>query len=285
MRLTTLRHPDPTTGSETVAALAEADSSVRLLPGFADVGAFLAAPEAKRAAAVAAASGTAARPTPAPHDHAPVVTRPAKVFCIGLNYRSHIEETGLEVPEYPTVFTKFALSLTGPYDEIEVPEEDHRLDYEGELTVVIGRGGRRLKGGEAAAAIGGYTIANDISMRGWQGRTAEWTQGKAWEASSPVGPWVVTADEFVDGARLSTSVNGEVVQEAPTSDLVFTPVDLVEYLSAMITLEPGDLILTGTPSGVALGRRNDAGRHPWLKAGDVVEVGIEGLGRQRNRIR
>jgi acylpyruvate hydrolase len=284
MRLTTLRLPDPTTGPDTTAAVVNPDGTVSPLNGFADVAAFLAAPEAARAEAVHAASGTAL-PAPEPGAYAPVVTRPAKVFCIGLNYRSHIEETGEEIPEYPTVFTKFALSLTGPYDDVEVPAEDHRLDYEGELTVVIGTGGRRLKGEAAAAAIGGYTIGNDVSMRGWQGRTSEWTQGKAWEASTPVGPWVLTPDEFGTGAHLTTRVNGETVQDAPTSDLVFAPVDLVEYLSTMITLEPGDLIMTGTTAGVALGRRNEQGRHPWLVAGDVVEVEIEGLGTQRTQIR
>lgn len=284
MRLTTLRLTDPTTGTPTTAAVVNQDGTVSPLLGYTDVAAFLAEPEATRAGALHAASGITL-PAPEPGAYAPVVTRPAKIFCIGLNYRSHIEETGEKVPDYPTVFTKFALSLTGPFDSIEVPPEDHRLDYEGELTVVIGSGGRRLRGEDAAAAIGGYTIGNDVSMRGWQGRTSEWTQGKAWEASTPVGPWVVTPDEFPDGARLTTAVNGEVVQDAPTSDLVFTPVDLVEYLSAMITLEPGDLIMTGTTAGVALGRRNEAGRHPWLKTGDVVEVTIEGLGSQRTEVR
>lgn len=284
MRLTTLRLTDAAPDSATTAAVVNPDGTVSPLNGYADVAAFLAASETTRAAALHAAAGSTL-PAPEPNAYAPVVTRPAKVFCIGLNYRSHIEETGEKVPEFPTVFTKFALSLTGPFDAVEVPPEDHRLDYEGELTVVIGSGGRRLKGEAAAAAIGGYTVGNDVSLRGWQGRTSEWTQGKAWEASTPVGPWVVTPDEFPDGARLTTTVNGEVVQDAPTSDLVFTPVALVEYLSAMITLEPGDLIMTGTTAGVALGRRNDQGRHPWLKAGDVVEVSIEGLGTQRTEIR
>jgi acylpyruvate hydrolase len=283
MRLTTLRLSDTVTGAPTTASVVNPDGTVSPLGGYPDVAAFLAAPADTRAGVVEAAQGTAL-PAPRPGAYAPVVPRPAKIFCIGLNYRSHIEETGEKIPEYPTVFTKFARSLTGPYDSIEVPVEDHRLDYEGELTVVIGSGGRRLKGDAAAAAIGGYTIGNDVSMRGWQGRTSEWTQGKAWEASTPVGPWVLTPDEFEEGARLTTSVNGEVVQDAPTSDLVFSPVDLVEYLSAMITLEPGDLIMTGTTAGVALGRRNEQGRHPWLKSGDVVEVAIEGLGSQRTEV-
>lgn len=276
MKLATLRR-----SHDTVAVQVHPDGTYSPLEGFADVGAWLAAePQEQQRARTEAGP---AQEAPADALAQPVLN-PAKIFCIGLNYRSHIAETGLETPTHPTVFTKFALSLTGPQDAVAVPAEDHRLDYEGELAVVIGHGGRRLVGEAARAAIGGYAVANDVSMRGWQGRTSEWMQGKAWEASTPIGPWLVTPDEFQEGAQLTTKVNGEVVQSAPTSDLVFDPVTLVEYLSAMITLEPGDLILTGTPSGVALGRRNEAGRHPWLRAGDVVEVSIEGLGEQRTRI-
>lgn len=277
MKLATLRRT-----TDTVAVLVHEDGTLSELEGFADVGAWLATGAEDRERALSAAGPR--REAAHPGELAQPVLAPRKIFCIGLNYRSHIEETGLQTPQYPTVFTKFALSLTGPDDSVQVPTEDHRLDYEGELCVVIGDAGRRLVGAEARAAIGGYAVSNDVSMRGWQGRTDEWTQGKAWEASTPVGPWVVTPDEFVEGAQLRTLVNGEQVQSAPTSDLVFDPVALVEYLSAMITLEPGDLILTGTPSGVALGRRNEAGRHPWLTPGDVVEVSIDGLGTQRTHV-
>ena len=172
----------------------------------------------------------------------------------------------------------------GPEDAVEVPAEDHRLDWEGELCVVIGSGGRRLSEEQATDAIAGYAIANDISMRGWQGRTAEWTQGKIWEASTPVGPWVVTPDEFDASARLETRVNDEVVQADSVGNTVFTPAALVAYLSTMVTLSPGDLVLTGTPAGVALGRRNAEGRHPWMGKGDVIEVTIEGLGAQRTEL-
>ncbi|MGO2003788.1 fumarylacetoacetate hydrolase family protein [Arthrobacter rhombi] len=287
MKLATLRTPG--TGA-TFAAVIHGETAHEL-SGFSDVGAFLAADEQTRAEAVAAADPTASLRAPsagipvADADFATLLSSPEKVFCIGLNYRNHILETGQQLPEYPTVFTKFARSLTGPMDPIDVPPEDHRLDWEGELAIVIGRAGRRIPEADAAGHIAGYTVANDVSMRGWQGRTTEWLAGKCWEASTPVGPYLVSAEEFPDGARISTRVNGETVQEDSTADLVFGPARLVAYLSTMVTLVPGDLILTGTPAGVALGRRNEQGRHPWLTSGDVLETGIDGLGTQRNRIR
>lgn len=279
MKLATLR-----TGTTTTAVMVNDDGTVSPLVGFADVGAYLAADDAARAAAVEAATAESSLEAPGRGELAQPVLNPAKVFCIGLNYREHIAETGNEVPKYPTVFTKFAATLTGPEDAVEVPAEDHRLDWEGELCVVIGSGGRRLSEEQATDAIAGYAIANDISMRGWQGRTAEWTQGKIWEASTPVGPWVVTPDEFDASARLETRVNDEVVQADSVGNTVFTPAALVAYLSTMVTLSPGDLVLTGTPAGVALGRRNAAGRHPWMGTGDVIEVTIEGLGAQRTEL-
>lgn len=287
MKLATIRRPGA--ARQTFAALVEGDTALELA-GFADVGAFLSAGDDARAATLEAATSASAALGPsttvpiADADFATLVTAPEKVFCIGLNYRNHILETGQELPDYPTVFTKFARSLTGATDPIAVPAEDHRLDWEGELAIVIGTAGRRIAEEDAAAHIAGYAVSNDVSMRGWQGRTTEWTQGKCWEASTPVGPYLVTADEFPDGARIRTRVNGKTVQEDSTGDLVFGPAQLVSYLSSMVTLVPGDLILTGTPAGVALGRRNDAGRHPWLKAGDVLETDIEGLGSQRNVI-
>lgn len=210
---------------------------------------------------------------------------PTKVICVGLNYTDHIAETGQERPEHPTLFAKVPQSLTGALDPIEVPEEDHRLDYEGELCVVVGEPGRRIPVDEAPAHIAGYAVANDVSVRGFQGRTSEWLQGKIWEASTPVGPWLVTPDEFdAAAARLRTHINGELRQDARVRDVVFSPAELVSYVSQMVTLNPGDLILTGTPAGVALGRRDAEGRRPWLSAEDVVEVEISGLGRQRNEI-
>ncbi|MCK6094612.1 fumarylacetoacetate hydrolase family protein [Micrococcus sp. EYE_162] len=209
---------------------------------------------------------------------------PTKVICVGLNYTDHIAETGQERPEHPTLFAKFAQSLTGALDPIEVPEEDHRVDYEGELCIVIGEPGRRIAVEDAREHIAGFAVADDVSMRGFQGRTSEWLQGKVWEASTPVGPWLVTPDELSKDARILTHVNGEVRQESRVADVVFSPEQLVAYASQLITLNPGDLILTGTPAGVALARKDEEGRRPWLRAGDVVEVEITGLGRQRNEL-
>ncbi|MFC7402084.1 fumarylacetoacetate hydrolase family protein [Citricoccus sp. GCM10030269] len=297
MKLSTFRLPDsdPETPGATLAAVVMEDDGGRAtraveLEGVIDVGDFLALPEQDRSELLEAALEAAAEdPTrimdATALEPATLIPFPTKVFCIGLNYRNHILETGLELPEYPTVFTKFAQSLTGPTDPIEVPAEDHRLDWEGELCIVIGEPGRRIPEAEAAGHIAGYAVSNDVSVRGYQGRTTEWTQGKIWENSTPIGPWLVTPDEFPDGATITTRVNGEVMQEDSTGDLVFGPEQLVSYLSDMVTLLPGDLILTGTPAGVALGRRNDAGRRPWLKAGDVLETEIQGLGAQRNEIR
>lgn len=213
-------------------------------------------------------------------DLAPVVPAPGKVLCVGLNYRNHILEMGRDLPEYPTLFAKFATTLTGPYDDIAAPVEDEALDWEGELTIVIGQPCRRVDEQQAAGSIAGYTVANDISMRSWQFRTNEWLQGKMWEASTPVGPMLVTADEWQPGPPVSTTVSGEKMQDAPTSDLLFGPAALVSYISTMITLLPGDLILTGTPGGV--GRARTPAR--YLTPGDLVETTIEGLGTLRNKV-
>ncbi|QCU78797.1 FAA hydrolase family protein [Citricoccus sp. SGAir0253] len=297
MKLATFRLPgsDPETPGATFAAIVTADDGSRAtsaveLEGVIDVGDFLSLPAQDRTELVESTL-TAAEEDPTrvldatQLEPATVVPFPTKVFCIGLNYRNHILETGLELPEYPAIFTKFAQTLTGATDPIEVPAEDHRLDWEGELCIVIGEPGRRIPEDEAAAHIAGYAVSNDVSVRGYQGRTTEWTQGKIWEETTPVGPWLVTPDEFAEGARITTRVNGEVMQEDSTADLVFGPEKLVSYISDMVTLLPGDLILTGTPAGVALARKDENGRRPWLRAGDVLETSIEGLGAQRNEIR
>ncbi|GHD05191.1 fumarylacetoacetate hydrolase family protein [Zhihengliuella salsuginis] len=278
MRLATIRR-DGQPGA-TFAALIEDGRALELV-GYDDVGTFLAAPDADRAEALTDTGGKSGTPV-ADADFAPLVPTPSKIFCIGLNYRNHALETGNEIPAYPTIFTKFADSLCGANDSVEIPAEEHRIDWEGELAIVIGTGGRRIAEPDAGAAIAGYAVSNDVSMRGWQGRTPEWTQGKCWEASTPVGPYLVTTDEFSPGAKIETRVNGHVVQQDSTGDLIFTPEALVAYCSTMVTLRPGDLILTGTPAGVALGRKDpETGRRPWLRAGDVLETEIEGLGTQR----
>lgn len=278
MKLATLRHSGA--GENTFAAVITEENFVELV-GFADVGAFLSADTRSRTEALGAAAASSGTPLGSA-DYAPLISNPAKVYCIGLNYRNHIAEVGKEEPEFPTVFTKFASSLTGANDEIEIPAEDHRIDWEGELAVVIGTPGRRIAEADAHKHIAGYAVSNDVSMRGYQGRSTEWTQGKCWDAASPLGPWLVSPEAFTKDAKITTRVNGEVVQEDSTADLVFSPAALVAYLSVFNQLNPGDIILTGTPAGVALGRRNGAGRHPWLKAGDVLETSIESLGTSRN---
>ncbi|KFG00800.1 2-hydroxyhepta-2,4-diene-1,7-dioate isomerase [Streptomyces scabiei] len=216
-------------------------------------------------------------------DLAPVVTTPSKIFCVGHNYRTHIAEMGREMPSHPALFGKFANVLLGARDDIVHPGETEQLDWEAELGFVLGsRLRRRATEEEAAAAIAGYTVVNDISMRDWQWRTPQWLQGKAWEASTPAGPWLVTGDEIDDAADLEIrlDVDGEVMQRSRTSDLLFTPADIAVYLSTFTTLEPGDLVLTGTPGGVG------AARDPkvFLKPGQVVRTVVEGIGECVNTI-
>lgn len=259
------------------------------LEGITDAGAYLTLPPQERTVVITSAMGAIKEePTKvldvAQFEYDTLIPYPSKIFCIGLNYRNHILETGLELPEYPTVFAKYGQTLTRPFADITIPEVDHRLDYEGELAVVIGAPGKNIPKNLAMRHVGGYAVSNDISLRGFQGRTDEWLQGKIFEATTPVGPWLVSADEFDEDAQLTTLVNGEIRQNNSVNELVFGVSELVEYLSQMITLLPGDIILTGTPGGVALAMRDENGRRPWLKPGDVVETRIEGLGAQRNVI-
>ncbi len=212
----------------------------------------------------------------------PVIPNPGKVFCIGLNYLAHIQETQREESDYPVLFTKFASSLTGPYDPIPLPPESEAVDYEGELAVVIGETTRRVARERALDAVAGYTVANDVTMRDYQYKTHQWVQGKAWDASTPLGPWMVSADELRDptGLMLRTTVNGKLVQEASTDLMIFDIATLVSIISEFTTLNPGDLILTGTPSGV--GFRRDP--QLLLSDGDVVAVEIDRVGRIENRM-
>jgi acylpyruvate hydrolase len=211
----------------------------------------------------------------------PVVPHPAKVFCVGLNYVAHIEETQRQESDYPVLFVKFASTLTGPRDDIAVPPEPDAIDYEGELTIVIGEPVRRATRDNALDAVAGFTVANDVSMRDYQYKTHQWVQGKAWDRSTPVGPELVTVDEAGDGSGLTlrTTLNGEVVQESSTDLMIFDVRTLVTTISQFASLEPGDLILTGTPSGV--GYRRDP--QLLLDDGDVVITEVDGIGRLQNR--
>lgn len=277
MKFATLRTPNNSTIT-TAAVITE--TAAYLMDQVSDVQQLLQLDETTRKERIAQAQ--TGNPLPLDTlDYATLIPAPAKVLCIGLNYRNHIAEVNAEEPKFPTIFAKFASSLTGANDSVEIPSEDHRIDYEGELAVIIGTAGRRIDEADAAKHIAGYAVSNDISMRGYQGRTPEWLQGKAWDASTPVGPWLTTGDEFTEGARITTRVNGEVVQDDSTNDLVFPVTKLISYISAMTELQPGDIILTGTPAGVALSRKDAQGRRPWLREGDVLETSIEGLGTSR----
>jgi len=207
--------------------------------------------------------------------------RPAKVICCGLNYGDHILETGRELPTHPTLFVKYADSLVGPVDDVRLPVGTD-VDWEAELAVVVGATIRGADRATAAAAIAGYTVANDVSVRDWQYRTLQWFQGKAWDDSTPTGPVVVTPDE-VDPARgltITCRVNDEEVQRDSTATLVFDSADLLAYISTFTVLRPGDLVLTGTPGGVGVAREPKR----FLADGDVLETEIEGIGLLRNTI-
>ncbi len=207
------------------------------------------------------------------------VTSPAATVCVGINYGAHIKEMGRELPTSPTLFLKLAQALLDPEDDVVIPPESAKVDYEGELVVVIGRGGRRIPRAEAMAHVGGLTLMNDVTMRDFQYRSLQWFAGKSWRASTPVGPEVVTLDELdgLESRQLETSVNGETRQQAVIGDLVFDIPTLIADISQVIELSPGDLIATGTPGGVGHGMDPPS----YLAAGDVVEVSLEGLGTLR----
>lgn len=265
MRLATIR-----TASGTSAVRVDDTSAVEL--GAPDLGEFLA--RADWRAIAARADGP--RHGLEDLDYATLVPRPEKVFCVGLNYGAHITEMGRELPEYPTLFAKFARALIGANDAIRLPAGSRQVDWEAELGVVIGAEVRHATVEQAEAAIAGYTVANDVTARDFQYRSTQWLQGKTFEGSTPVGPWLVVNEG--EPGRISCRVDGRVVQEADTRDLVFGPADLVAYISRVITLVPGDLILTGTPGGVG----HAAAPPCYLGAGSRLSTRIEGVGEQHN---
>ncbi|WP_276850443.1 fumarylacetoacetate hydrolase family protein, partial [Corynebacterium pyruviciproducens] len=211
---------------------------------------------------------------------APVVPSPQKVICVGLNYANHIKEMGRELPQNPTLFVKFPDALTGPYDDVHVPSyATGALDWEGELAVIIGKTAYQVSKDSAADFIAGYAIMDDYTLRDFQYRTLQWHQGKSLYKSAGFGPWMTTADSFTFGGELATYLDDKKVQTTPTDDLVFDPEALVEYISQLYPLNPGDVIATGTPGGVG------HARDPKLYIGDgqVVTVKIEGLGEIANK--
>jgi acylpyruvate hydrolase len=215
-------------------------------------------------------------------DYAPLVPAPEKILCIGQNYADHIAEMGNEPPAYPTVFAKFAPALVGAYDDVVLPAVSDAVDYEAELAVVIGRPVRHATPEQAQAAIAGYTVLNDVSARDWQFRTSQYLQGKTFERSTPLGPCLVTPDELPDGGwEISTVIDGETRQHSTTAELVFSAVDIVAYLSTVVTLNPGDVIATGTPGGVGHGRKPPR----YLTDGAEMVTAIAGIGECRNTCR
>ena len=270
MKLATVR-----TAGGTTAVRVEGAQGVPL--DAADIGTLLTRPNWRERAG----SATGETLDLAAASYAPVVPHPGKIVCVGLNYRTHILEMGRDLPTHPTLFSKFADTLVGANDDTLRPEETDEFDWEAELAVVVGAPVRRATTAEAEAAIAGFAVLNDITARDWQFRTREWLQGKNWEATTPLGPWLVTPDE-VGGVRpglaIRCEVDGEVVQEDTTGDLLFDPVALVEYVSTMVTLRPGDVIATGTPGGVGHARKPAR----YLQPGQKVVTEIEGLGRCEN---
>lgn len=208
------------------------------------------------------------------------ITRPGSVVCIGMNYAAHAAESGSAPPEIPVVFLKPSNTVAGPFDAAPIPPSSEKYDWEVELGIVVGKEASYLSSAEdAMECIAGYLVANDLSERDYQlpGAAGQWTKGKSLPSSTPLGPWLVPADELDAGAlRLRSWVNGEPRQDSNTADLIFDASTLVHHVSQYMLLEPGDVILTGTPEGVAL-----SGRFPYIRPGDVVELEIEGLGRQR----
>jgi 2-keto-4-pentenoate hydratase/2-oxohepta-3-ene-1,7-dioic acid hydratase in catechol pathway len=287
MHLVTYEH----NGARRLGALAASDGRDVVIdlslaaPGLPDdMIAFLAGGEASRAIA---ARAIADPPPAAVLDRQAVrllapVPRPGKIICIGLNYRDHAAESGQAVPEYPTVFAKYASCIIGTGAPIIIPRVTSEVDYEAELAVVIGRRARDVAEADALDYVAGYTPFNDVSARDYQGRTSQWTIGKTFDTFGPIGPALVTADEVDDPHTLDIrlSIGGEVLQSSNTRHLIFTIPQLIAYLSAVMTLEPGDVIATGTPAGVG------AARSPkrWLRPGETVCVEISRLGVLENPV-
>ena len=241
--------------------------------------ALLVAGKLKDAAALAAAKADVALSA---IKFAPVVPDPDKIICVGLNYRDHVAETGRTVTKKPALFCRFPASQVGHLQSMVKPPESDEYDYEGELAVIIGKGGRRIRATDALAHVAGYACYNEGSIRDWQRHTSQFLAGKSFAESGSFGPWMVTSDEIPDPSKLTleTRLNGQVVQHT-TTDLMITSVPaLIEYISTVMPLAPGDVIVTGTPGGVGAKRTPPL----WMKAGDTAEVEISGIGVLRNPV-
>ncbi len=211
----------------------------------------------------------------------PAVPSPRRVLCLGVNYRDHAIEGGREVPTWPEVFVRSEGSALGPYADLVKPALSSQFDFEGELGLVIGAGGRYIAAEKALDAIAGYVVLNDATAREWQRAATQWTAGKNFEGSMPIGPEIVTADEAdVSDAQLTTTLNGNVMQSARTSQMIVDVPRAIEFISSFTRLRPGDVIATGTPGGVGFARQPPV----WLQPGDVIEVTVDGVGTIRNRV-
>jgi len=280
MKLATFTHDGRTRvgvvdGDAVVDLAAAAPDLPREMLGFLEAG-----PAAMQAAHAALGAGPRI-PLAEVRLEAPIA-RPPKFLAVGLNYADHVAESGIETPVHPTIFNKQSTCVTGPTDPIHLPRASHVLDYEGELGFVIGRRCRHVSRDDAADVIAGYTIVDDVTVRDWQLRIPTWTMGKSFDTHGPIGPWIVTSDEIPDPhqLRLRTWVNDELRQDSNTKELIFDCFTLVEHLSTAFTLEPGDVVATGTPSGVGIAMKPPK----LLVAGDVVRIEIEGLGRIENPV-
>lgn len=271
MRLATIR---TATGTRAVRV----DDTTAVETGDADVRALLERPDWAAHAAASAGPSHAVDGL----DYAALVPNPEKIICVGLNYRGHVLEMGNQLPEYPTLFGKYSPALIGAHDDIVLPLVSDKVDWEAELAVVVGAPVRHADREQAQAAIAGYTVLNDVTARDYQRRTGQFLQGKTFEHSTPIGPWLVTPDELPEGGwEISSVLDGETMQRSSTSELVFGAVDLVVYLSEILTLNPGDVIATGTPGGVGHARTPPR----YLTDGAELVTSIAGVGELRNTCR
>ncbi len=281
MKLVTFTHEGSTrigvaVGEEVVDLSAAAPELPREMIAF-----FEAGDSALEAARAAVEGGGDRLALSAVRLEAPIL-RPPKILAVGLNYADHIAETGLDTPQHPVIFNKQSTAAHPTGVPFHLPRASTKLDYEGELGIVIGKRCRHVPKERAREVIAGYTVINDVSVRDWQARVPTMTMGKSFDTHCPMGPWIVTSDEIEDphALELKTWVNGELRQHSNTKHLIFDAFDLVEHLSTAFTLEPGDVIPTGTPSGVGIGFKP----RKWLVEGDVVRIAIEGIGEIENAV-
>ncbi|HEX4170195.1 MAG TPA: fumarylacetoacetate hydrolase family protein [Bryobacteraceae bacterium] len=210
------------------------------------------------------------------------IPAPRKLICVGLNYLDHAKETGAEVPKVPTIFNKFATSVIGPGDQVKLPKVSNQIDYEAELAFVIGRGGRHIAAQDWRQHVFGYTIVNDVSARDYQRATSQWLMGKTFDTFAPMGPCIVTADEIADphNLKIGLRLNGKTMQNSNTKELIFKVPELIAFLSSVFTLEPGDIVSTGTPAGVGFSRKPPV----YLQPDDEMVVSVEHVGELKNSV-